>query len=182
MKRIIAIGGEPLTGKSTLVLWVMNELMNPNGTCFTYGLLKGYVSHERRLVVLGRYKREEGPLGTDALSKNVLSDALDFLESFDRSFQHADQMTVLFEGSRMFNGSFLRACRDRCPDTRLVVLKTTREILEPRRFAQKISQNELRRVRSTLYSVVATLGARHFMSDNEEDMERNVRTLIKMLE
>lgn len=181
MKRIIAIGGEKQTGKSTLAKSLLADFFTGTTKTFTYGLLKGYVSYENRLVVIGWYQGGENLPGSDGLSRDVISDALMFIENFENLFQHADQMTVFLEGSRLFNGLFLSACRKHCPDTRLFILKTTREILHERQAGKKFSQNEMRAIRSAIYSVVNRLGGKHLMSDNMNDMEANASLLKKML-
>ena len=51
--RCVAIGGEPATGKTTLVSEIYRNLKKPRN--LKYGLVRGHVDKERNLALLGIY-------------------------------------------------------------------------------------------------------------------------------
>lgn len=111
--KIIAIGGEPAVGKSTLVTTLMGQLaknefmLKPSQ--FKMGLVRGHTFSKSRLYVLGIY--EGGKFdGTDRLSMSVQRDAEAFIEHVADKYP---DWTVLFEGDRLFNRKFLDFCHKR---------------------------------------------------------------------
>lgn len=98
---VIGIGGEPASGKTTLMRKVMAGL-SPKWIQRKRGLLT--VESSGRYLVLGDYS-QGGFAGTDRLSMAVQPVALDFLRQIV-----GKPVVVLFEGDRLFNGSFLAAC------------------------------------------------------------------------
>lgn len=111
MRRIVAIGGVPGTGKTTLVReymkgkdWVSVE---PEKT------LSGLYNKETDTYVLGKYEDGEVFAGTDRLSMAVQPAAQKFIKE--------TKSNVLFEGDRLFNQSFLEFCYD-LPNVDLTIL------------------------------------------------------------
>lgn len=106
--KIIAIGGEPATGKTTLVRSLLAAYPGER-TEFRDGLVRGYKFTPKDrpwLLVLGVYDGRDHFEGTDRLSMSVQPSVLKFLHGCDRD------LTVLFEGDRLFNKSFLTSCVD----------------------------------------------------------------------
>ena len=119
----VGIGGEPATGKTTLMRRVLRKLEDTHGhggKGFRDGLLRGI--RFNLTYVLGIY--DEGTFaGTDRLSMAVQTDATTFLRQQSRVDASP---VVLFEGDRLFNHSFLTTCEDlgetawfnlTCPET-----------------------------------------------------------------
>lgn len=104
-----AIGGAPATGKSTLV----QRTLAHYGAFkrFDWGTCKGRIYDDTPLIVLGRYGPDRDFGGTDALAMNAIVDTKDFLDSAAESDEHENH-TVLLEGDRLFNESFLDYCDD----------------------------------------------------------------------
>ena len=101
MVRVIAMGGEPATGKTTLMFKLISmaddwQIVKPQK------LLDAMYSKKLNLYILGKYANDGNVFqGTDRLSMAVQPDALKFFEqlTFD-----ADDVNVIFEGDRLFNG------------------------------------------------------------------------------
>jgi hypothetical protein len=93
---VVAIGGEPATGKTLLMLKLIEKLSaETEGFTFTFKKLRG--TSFGNVHVFGIYNGQTFQ-GTDRLSMAVQPDAIEFighLPSTDR---------VVFEGDRLFNG------------------------------------------------------------------------------
>lgn len=107
-RRIIAIGGEPATGKSSIMLGLMSMIGLQGFTEFNFGgLLRGHYHMERRVLVLGVYEAGSTFSGTDRLSMAVMPVARGFLERLGKDPEFFPGWTILFEGDRLFNIPFL---------------------------------------------------------------------------
>jgi len=116
MRKIIAIGGEPGTGKTTLVRKFMSQLtweaVEP------VKLVNAMYCKEKDLYVLGKYEEGETFAGTDRLSMAVQPAVKEFVLSTTSN--------ILFEGDRVFNQSFLEFLAEQ-PDTELDIVFLTAE-------------------------------------------------------
>ena len=104
MVKVIAMGGEPATGKTTLMFKLISmaddwQIVKPQK------LLDAMYSEKLNLYILGKYETGDNVFqGTDRLSMAVQPDAVAFFESLENS-------NVIFEGDRLFNGKMLdRLC------------------------------------------------------------------------
>lgn len=116
MRKILAIGGVPGTGKTTLMRALMQSLgewerVKP------VKLVDCEYNKSHDLYVFGKYDEGEVFAGTDKLSMAVQPEALQFIKN-------NQDLNVIFEGDRLFNGSFLRDLMD-LPDTDLKVVLLT---------------------------------------------------------
>jgi len=143
-RKIIAVGGQPGTGKTTLFrkymegkTWVET---NPAK------LVVANYNTERDLYILGKYEEGEIFAGTDRLSMAVQPPLQEWIASHN--------CNILFEGDRVFNQSFLEFCMG-LPNTDLLVvyLKAPKETLEQRYKDRGSDQSEqFLRGRETKYS------------------------------
>jgi predicted transcriptional regulator len=103
MINAIALGGEPATGKTR----IMNRVIKRagKGRPFRYELVRGLQFDEAEIIVLGIYDGGEFQ-GTDRLSMAVQPDAIQLIDTLNASRQFCG-WTVMFEGDRLFNCSFL---------------------------------------------------------------------------
>lgn len=104
--RIVGIGGEPATGKSSLVRSIIVEA-GPSAPLH-FGLLRGTYYAARHLFVFGLYEGKTFD-GTDRLSMAVQRDAENYVRTLVK--RHPDAR-VLFEGDRLFNAKFLNVCME----------------------------------------------------------------------
>lgn len=108
MRRIIAIGGEPATGKSTLVKALIRSLEIPKA--FHLGTCQGLAFETSRVIILGQYPEEHPFGGTDRLSMAVQPHAQQLVNTLVKAPAY-DCYALLFEGDRLFNRSFLTFCK-----------------------------------------------------------------------
>ena len=94
--RIIAIGGEPATGKTTLMRRIIKHYGKFN--TFKSGLVQGMYNKEKQLYIIGVYDSSLFS-GTDKLSMAVQPH---FIRMIHKQLQDA---TIVFEGDRLFNQS-----------------------------------------------------------------------------
>jgi broad-specificity NMP kinase len=144
IRKIVAVGGQPGTGKTTLFRkfieskeWIEVEPAK---------LVSALYNQERDLYILGKYQEGETFAGTDRLSMAVQPPLQEWIASHN--------CNILFEGDRVFNQSFLEFAMG-LPNTELqvVYLKTTKEVLEQRYKDRGSDQSEqFLRGRETKYS------------------------------
>ena len=144
MRKIVAVGGSPGTGKTTLFRKFMEgkEFNQVEPT----KLVSASFNSERDLYILGKYEEGETFAGTDRLSMAVQPPLQEWIAS-----SHSN---ILFEGDRVFNQSFLEFCMG-LPETELVItyLKAPKETLEQRYKDRGSDQSEkFLKGRETKYS------------------------------
>lgn len=144
VRKLIAVGGSPGTGKTTLFRKYMEgknfQPLEPAK------LVSAMYNQERDLYVLGKYETGEVFAGTDRLSMAVQPPMQEWIASHN--------CNILFEGDRIFNQSFLEFAMG-LPDTELhiVFLNAPKDILEQRYKDRGSDQSEqFLRGRETKYS------------------------------
>lgn len=144
MRKIIAVGGRPGTGKTTLFRKFIDKydwrVVEPKK------LLSALYCEELHLYILGKYEEGETFAGTDRLSMAVQPVAQEFVAGTNAS--------VMFEGDRIFNQSFLEFCMG-LPNVELqVVHLTVPETMLTERYVERGSeQSEIfLKGRATKYS------------------------------
>ncbi len=143
-RKIIAVGGQPGTGKTTLFRKYMEGKAWVETT--PAKLVVANYNTERDLYILGKYEEGEVFAGTDRLSMAVQPPLQEWIASHN--------CNILFEGDRVFNQSFLEFCMG-LPNTDLLVvyLKAPKETLEQRYKDRGSDQSEqFLRGRETKYS------------------------------
>lgn len=143
-RKLIAVGGSPGTGKTTLFRKYMeNKSFQPIEPA---KLVSAMYNTERDLYILGKYEEGEVFAGTDRLSMAVQPAMQEWIASHN--------CNVLFEGDRIFNQSFLEFAMG-LPNTELqiVFLNAPKELLEQRYKDRGSEQSEqFLRGRETKYS------------------------------
>jgi hypothetical protein len=176
--KIVGIGGEPGTGKSTLVTTFLQTL--GSDVPFKDGLLRGMFYPEHRLYVLGVYDGSTFG-GTDKLAMNVHADAKAFLQTV---LQKQPDSAVLFEGDRLFGESFVSFCRLVTDDCTWVILEATNQNKTQRRLERGSDQNanwlkgrmtRLMRLQTTIWPVEL------WPNNSEEHLAENVKRLYNTL-
>ena len=137
---VVGVGGEPAAGKSTLMRAVLSGL--GEGLPLRRGMLRGTSHLSGRAVVLGTYGATGGPYpGTDRLSMAVQPEAVAYLDRLASG--ETRERVLLFEGDRLFNGSFLRACRQRMPGSKFLVLTASEATKAARREGRSDTKSEV---------------------------------------
>jgi deoxyadenosine/deoxycytidine kinase len=127
VERIIAIGGEPASGKTTLVRKLMEGY---NLTPFKYGLVRGLYDKEENIYFIGVFDGSTFE-GTDKLSMAVQPDFVKFLNNRDGG-------VVIFEGDRLFNNKLFT---NDLPFVK-VILRASKEVIDKRHQERGDNQTE----------------------------------------
>jgi uridine kinase len=130
--KVIAIGGEPGCGKTTL-MWKIIDRFNFEPKYESFKLVP-YLQYEN-IFILGKYEKGEVFSGTDRMSMAVQPEAIKFLESLP------ENSLVLYEGDRLFTSSFLENCVEKY-DTNIIYLETNKETRKERYKERGSNQNE----------------------------------------
>jgi len=130
--KIIAIGGEPGCGKTTLMKRIIEDI-KPEPKYNEFKLVP-YLQ-KNNIYILGKYEDGEVFSGTDRMSMAVQPEAIKFLDSLP------NDSILLFEGDRLFTASFLEHCVEKF-DTRIIHLQTERSIRQERYKERGSNQNE----------------------------------------
>lgn len=169
--RVVAIGGEPATGKTTLMRAVMRRLGTGWQVVQLSPLLSAMYLSRPRVVVLGMYRGSVFD-GTDRLSMAVQPEALGWIQHVAAA---GSSMGVAFEGDRLFNGSLLDVLgAESGVELTPIVLSTSRDVSAARHRTRADVQGEVfLKGRATKY---ARLSARPDvlteMNETEEDRDR----------
>ena len=129
---VIAIGGEPGCGKTTLMRRVI-ELINPEPKYNEIKLVP-YMQKDN-IYILGKYEDGEVFSGTDRMSMAVQPEAIKFLAYLP------EHSILLYEGDRLFTASFLEHCVERY-ETKIIYLKTDKSVRQDRYKERGSEQNE----------------------------------------
>lgn len=142
MIEVVAIGGAPGTGKSTLMRRILDLLggIGRQGKAeqLTLKLLRGYTFKVPQIMVLGIYGSEVTFPGTDRLSMAVQPECLQWLEHMNRS-REWHGWRVFFEGDRLCNSKFFKECQRLKIPFRLILLECSNDE-QQRRFRERGSQ------------------------------------------
>ena len=130
VKRVVAIGGVPCSGKTTLVREILNKVED-EPKFFKYGLLRGYISGDT--AILDIYQQNDTFGGTDKLSMAVQKDYEKFLQITDNN--------VLFEGDRLFTKKNLLHLQDKY-EQKFIILDLDKKTLEKRHEERNDTQSE----------------------------------------
>lgn len=153
MPKIIAIGGVPATGKTTLMFKIIS-LADDWKVIKPQKLLDAMFSKKLRTVILGKYQDDGNVFqGTDRLSMAVQPDAEKFFEEIKDQ-----KINVLFEGDRLFNAKMLNSLSESYSDSdfKIVVIQANHDIVEQRHIDRKDDQDEkFKRSRETKISNIS---------------------------
>ena len=136
MRKIIALGGEPAVGKSTIVSYFIASDAYGWEKKKEVKLVDTLYNEKLDTYVLGIYGSEGGDFpGTDRYSMAVQPQAIEFVKN--------TKSNIVFEGDRLFNQSFLEFLAD-LPDTELeiFIIKANKERIEENHKIRKDSQSD----------------------------------------
>lgn len=133
MRNIIAVSGEPGTGKTTMMWRFIDEYnwinVEPKKS------LPCLYNEELDLYILGKYEKGEVFAGTDRFSMSIQPIATEFVQSTSSN--------ILFEGDRLTNGKFydmLLSLSD--TEVNFVVMTAKKNILKERYESRGSNQSE----------------------------------------
>ena len=175
VKNIIAVGGEPATGKTTLMWRIIDSVtdwqkIEPKKT------LSAIRSESLNLTILGKYDRSEQFAGTDRLSMSVQPAAAEFIKEATGS--------ILFEGDRLFNRKFIDAIIACECSFSLIYIEASLEELHKRHVSRKDTQTEtFLKSRRTKYSNIVRsldlIDVVHTFKNNSLDDQTAIYSFIK---
>jgi hypothetical protein len=144
MLKVIAMGGEPATGKTTLMFKLISmaddwKVVKPEK------LLDAMWSEKLRTYILGKYEKDGNVFqGTDRLSMAVQPDANKFISSlsYDAQNEHNDVVNVIFEGDRLFNQKFIDEIASATDNFKILILETSHDEKEKRHVDRNDDQDD----------------------------------------
>lgn len=159
---IIGLGGEPATGKSTIMKYFLGEGFKP----IRFGLVYGYINYDKKLVVIGKYEKDNKFPGTDKLSMAVQPHFMKFLEKLNLEHKY-NGMSILFEGDRLFNNKAITEIKAKKYKSKFIVLKVSEDVVEFRHKDRKDTQSEIFiKGRRTKYKNILNLNKDIVVFDN----------------
>jgi len=182
MVKVIAMGGEPATGKTTLMFRLISmaddwKIVKPEK------LLDAMYSEKLNLYILGKYVDDGNVFqGTDRLSMAVQPDAEKFFKELWN--EHA-AVNVIFEGDRLFNGKLLDKLSDWFPESfKVLVLTASHDVKEQRHVDRKDDQDDkFKNSRKTkIENICSSLFLRDYIevsSNNDAEEQKNNLNKIK---
>lgn len=180
MMKVIAIGGEPGSGKSSLMKRVMADMGFDIHSPEKFGdLIYGYKVPNENLYILGKYEGEGYAQGTDRLSMAVQPKIVEWMKTLPQD------TIILYEGDRIFNQSFLEHCAE-VSELHIIYLKTDASVREARYKERGSDQDEkFLRGRETKYAnILANFGLREYIETMENNTlgqrERIVKHIAKL--
>lgn len=182
MIKVIAIGGEPATGKTTLVREVIKRIGGPAAMVdYKFKTFAAHLVPSRKLIIAGIYSGSGTFGGTDRLSMGVMPAALEFIHKNDAL--GFEDWRLLFEGDRLFCNKFIEACNEICA-VDMAILSANEELTHFRHGDRGDTQNATWLAgRKTKVRNVAAKFPHHTCLVNEtaEDLEKNTDWLLQRL-
>lgn len=183
MVRVIAMGGEPATGKTTLMFKLIS-MADDWVTCKPEKLLDAMFSKKLNLYILGKYVNDGNVFqGTDRLSMAVQPDADKFFSTlaYEMSAENLS-VNVIFEGDRLFNGKMLDRLSELFPNEFKVLVLTVKDsTLDQRHIDRKDDQDDkFKNSRKTKISNI--MGSLTLMDYIETMVNENLDDQAKIIE
>ena len=166
--RIIALGGEPATGKSYIMRRILKHY-NPKYS-FVYNLITGRYCKKNDIYFIGIYDRKAFS-GTDRLS---MACQPDFIELVKRN----NNSTFVFEGDRLFNQSLFDKL-----SCNIFVLSVSKDIIDLRHSIRKDNQSKsfklskLTKINKIIGNNNVTLLDNNSKSDNTKAINKLIKSI-----
>jgi len=129
--RCVAVGGEPATGKTTMMKEFF-KLMKPTHN-LKAGLLRGHLNNDTGVSLMGIYNDAGTFLGTDRLSMAVNKDF--------QKYAQLKKRHIVFEGDRLFSKDNLGMLAQYY-DLRIIVLRASEKEKHERHILRGDTQSE----------------------------------------
>jgi len=176
--KVIAIFGEPGSGKTTLMKKIMEHFNIGKDINDSFKLVPYH--QKGNLYILGKYEEGEVFGGTDRMSMAVQPEAIKFLDQLPKD------SVVIFEGDRLCTSSFLENCNAKY-ELSMVYLKTRRETRKNRYAERGSNQNEtwLAGRESKVSNILGNLELKFiteiFENETQEDAEKTLSFISNKL-
>jgi GTPase SAR1 family protein len=172
MIKIIGIGGEPASGKSSIVRHFYNEKFQK---LIYSGQRIGSINRQSKIIILGIYD-EFGFCGTDRLSFAVQPKIVKFID-YANSVKELDGYKILFEGDRLFNSSFIVANSNL--DCKYILLTCSKDELERRHKDRKDNQDQtfLKGRKTKYYRLKSQFQLVELPNENYNDQQRIIKSI-----
>lgn len=166
---IIAIGGVPASGKTTLMRKLMQEL--GSWQPYEHRLIKGHYNLEKNIYVVGIYNNDLFS-GTDKLSMAVQPVFFEWVPTTNGA-------TIIFEGDRLFNQSLFNKYRK----TKIYIVEATPAVVEQRRNDRQAEQSaKFLKAKHTKILKVKYNNVYELLPNNTDiDLQDNVQTIINYI-
>lgn len=169
MAEIIAVGGVPATGKTTLIKSILNNFKPL--TKFKFGLIQGVRSKLLRIYVIGVYDNSTFA-GTDKLSMACQPDFLRLMKKL------SDNDLVIFEGDRLFNQSLFDEV-----DCNIIILEANNDTLVNRHIDRRDNQTEkfIQSKFTKIRNIVNNNSVKIFTNDSPEHREYVIQHIMDIV-
>ena len=163
--RIIAIGGEPASGKTTLMKSILKNFSLKK---FKYGFVRGY--YNDNIYFIGIYNNDVFS-GTDKLSMAVQPHFVKFCNSRDNA-------TIIFEGDRLFNQSLFDKLH-----CEIIIIKADDNIKKQRHIDRNDTQTEkfIKAKRTKIQKIKDKNKYVLMRNNNKDDLIRNKKHIIELI-
>jgi hypothetical protein len=174
MIQVIVIGGEPASGKTTLMRALKGESVQGS-----FARADGGVNRSIRyelskqlpfVIILGHYSGEAND-GTDRMDMAIQPHVIGWLKEINESADH-EGWTVLFEGDRLFNEKFITQVRGFCR-LRLYILRAGIQTIINRHYERNDKQTDkfIQGRRKKYLNIALRYEARIVKHETEADTE-----------
>lgn len=173
--RIVALVGEPASGKSTLTKALIEKLGTKSD--FKEGLTAGHKFKQNKVLVIGIYKDDATFCGTDKLSMAALPEIEYFLRS--KSFGELKDWVVYFEGDRITSAPFFERLKS-FYKVQVFFLEASDEEKHKRHLVRNDSQSEtfLKSRRTKLENFRKAVEVQVLKNNSESDFRAASEALI----
>ena len=169
MAEVIAIGGVPAVGKTTLMRRVLRAFKPLKK--FKYGLVQGVYNKAKRVYIIGIYDNSMFS-GTDKLSMAVQP-------HFKKFINKVPEAKIIFEGDRLFNQSLFDEIK-----CNIVVITADDKVIDQRHELRSDNQTEkFKRSKQTkINNIINNNNVKILNNNTDIDAEELYQYIINLIE
>jgi len=181
--KIILIGGEPATGKSTIVKKIKGKTKFFKITRFTNNVNKTIifeVNDNKKLIILGHYLGDLND-GTDKMDLGIQPAVEDWIIKV--LLKKRNDYTLLLEGDRLFNEKFINYILDNKIDLTIILLKINDDESIKRHIVRGDKQGDtFLKGRKTKYNNLENIfKCMIYMNNNLSDQIKIINTINELI-
>lgn len=172
--KLIALGGEPATGKTT-VFRNLRDKMRLNST-FSFGLVRSRCNKESTRIMVGVF---DGTVheGTDKLSMAVQPDFLKLLKALKKLDR---RVVVVFEGDRLFNASLFEKAE--VDELSIYILQTKNQSQNIAKRGTAQPEQFLLAKKTKVHNIMSKFPHTILNNDEPDDVEKCASTIFHEVE